>query len=67
MADDEFIEDVRVKETLKKVKELEKETPLSSEEIVKIYKDGTEQTVVLNKMLKKTWFIKDEHAVKKKK
>ena len=67
MSDEEFIQDKNVKEVLKKAKELEKDIPLSSEEIVKIFKDGTEQTVVLNKMLKKVWFVRDEHAVEKKK
>ena len=60
MSDDNFIQDERVKEALKKAKELEKEPPLSPEDVVRIYKDGTEQTTILNKMLKKVWFVKDE-------
>ena len=59
MPDEEFITDERTKVALKKAKELEKTTPLSEQEIVRIYKQSTEQGGALQKLLKNSWFIRD--------
>jgi hypothetical protein len=57
----------KVQDALKRARELEKHTPLSREEVVKIYKEGISFGETLKKLLKPSWFVKDVHRKKVKK
>ncbi len=57
----------KVKEALKKAKELEAHQPMPREQVVQIYKEGISFGEKLRKFLKPAWFVSDIHSKKKAK
>lgn len=51
----------KVKEALKKAKELEKKEPMTKEELVTAYKEGVSLSEKMRNLLVPSWFVKDIH------
>ncbi|MBW2969264.1 hypothetical protein KY304_00875 [Candidatus Woesearchaeota archaeon] len=61
-----FLKKKKVRDALRRAKELEGHQPMSKEQVVQIYKEGISFGEKLKDFLKPAWFVKDEKVSKSK-
>ena len=57
----------KVKQALKRARELERKEPMTKQELVSTYKEGISLSEKLRNFLKPAWFVKDSNGKKTRK